>query len=825
MKNMNVKILILTVLIFSSLAGAQDRTGLALKRLSNKDAEIRFKAAEELGQIAPKQDQVIEALRIALSDKDYGVRGAAARALYRIGPVALEKADLMRHTGYDPIESRAAVAILENAWNIINAEYPMFVFRDQMDWDALREKYRAEAEKAKSYQEVGIIVAQMSRHLRDGHVWVKLKGKSFPVFKVLAELNVNKNTKIYEWFLGRIQPVGRGLMWAKTKNNIGWIMFTRWDGADLPDRFDDVMEQMRDTRGLIVDVRWNGGGDSELSKYIAARFADTTRVYGCYRYRNGPNRTDLTGKIEQTVSPRGPWRYDRPVILLMGQGCISACESFCAMMAACPNVTTMGDHTRGSTGFPVQFKLGGGIEIHVPQWIAYLPDGQVIDGHGVIPDVPFVSKPDSFTGDRDELLSMALERLRKELLPAKAIEGPTIQAVREREKVDRSYKPKVVSVEPSEGTLNVATDTELRVRFDKPMYPSTLQIEWKDGGFHECGQIRYDETKYEFTIPVHLEAGCQHRIVINPDPEPGIQKGFQSIYQTGAESLTWAFSTLDRTQKKSDKKLSANEQHSDTNKTRSVVERFNKKRKAMWAFVETIKTQEYGRPGHHGYQSLRTYTTRFALNGEREFCADIGEMTGMPLFVFSEGNMNHIGGYYRKNPDVEEIVFCHYEEIIDRNVVVADPFSARNMDVDSTIRQLCLQHGGQEIIDGKHCDTICSRMDDATSGKSSLPVRQWWIDQQSHLLTKMVDSRSDGSKVICRFSYDHINELLNFLSYTPNVSYQWVCENKKMVDPLEEGYSGRFIEVSDGTRGNMSAAWGRNGDEINNIVGITNNGG
>jgi len=537
MRNLNVKILILTVLIFSNLADAQDRTGLALKGLNNKDAEIRFKAAEELGQIAPKQAQVIEALRKALSDEDYSVRGAAARALYRIGPEALEKADLMRHTGYDPIESQVAIDILEKAWNIVNAEYPMFVVREKLDWDALRGKYRAEAEKAKSYQEVGIIVAQMFRHLRDGHVWIKFKGKSFPVFKVLAELNVNKNTKIYKRFLGPIQPVGRGLMWAKTKDDIGWIMFTRWDGADLPDRFDDVMEQMRDTRGLIVDVRWNGGGDSELSKYIVARFVDTKRIYGHYRYRNGPKRTDLTEKIEQTVSPRGPWRYDRPVILLMGQGCISACESFCAMMAACPNVTTMGDHTRGSTGFPVQFKLDGELEIHVPQWIAYLPDGQVIDGHGVIPDVPFTPKPDSFTGDRDDLLSMVLEQLHKEPLPARAIEGPTIQAIREREKAERSYKPKVVSVEPIKGTLNVASDTELRVRFDKPMHPSTLQLEWKDGGFHECGQISYDETKYEFTIPVHLEAGCQHRIVINPKPEPGTQKGFQSIYQTGAESL------------------------------------------------------------------------------------------------------------------------------------------------------------------------------------------------------------------------------------------------------------------------------------------------
>jgi hypothetical protein len=723
------------------------------------------------------------------------------------------------------IESRTAVAILENAWNVVDADYPMFVIRDQLDWDALKSKYLEKAKNAKTDQQAGNIVAQMFSHLRDGHVWVKHKGNNLPVYKVPHKLNVNRNIRIYGRYLGRIQPAGRRLMWVKTKDSIGYIMIPKWSGADLPDLFDDVMEQMRDTRGLIVDVRWNSGGDSELAKSIAARFVETTRIYGYYQYRNGPERTDLTEKIERILSPRGPWRYGRPVILLMGQGCLSACESFCAMMAACPNVVTMGDHTRGSTGFPVPFRLDGGIEIYIPQWIAYLPDGQVIDGQGVLPDIPFTPKPNSFTGDRDELLSMALGRLSKEPLPARAIEGPAVQTIRKREKIERSYKPKVVSVEPQEGASEVATDTKLRIRFDKPMHPTMLQLEWKDGGFHECGQIRYDETRYEFTIPIQLKAGSQHRIVINPAAEAEVKKGFQSVYRTEAESLTWIFSTWEDTKKKPNKRSYVSEKSSKSEKAKSVIERFNEKRRDMWAFVETIETQEYSRPGPPGYQCLRAYTTRFTINGDREICADIGETIGMPLFVLNEGNMNHISGYYQRTPDIEEAVFCLYEEMTNKDIVVADPFNARNIDVDSTIRQLCLHYNGQENIDGKHCEKICSRMDDTVSAKTALPVRQWWIDQNSQLLTKMVDRRDNGSKVICRFSYDHINKALNFMSYIPDVSYEWICKNKKMANPLEKGYSGRFIEVCDGTRGSVCGAWGSYGHETKNAIGIINNGG
>jgi len=769
MRNLGTKTALLIVLCICSIAGARDRTRSA------------------------------------------GARPASHPAVQR------------QPAGEDRTESSVAATIMEEAWNIVDTEYAMFGIRDQLDWDAVKDKYLAEARNAGSYEQAAGIVARMLGHLRDGHVWVKYKGKHLPVYRVPHALNVNKNTKIYGRYLGRIQQAGRRIVWAKTTDSIGFIMIRSWSGGDLPDKFDDVMEQMRDTRGLIIDVRWNSGGDSELSKYIAARFVDTTRVYGHYRYRNGPGRSDLTEKIERALSPRGPWRYDRPVILLMGQGCVSACESFCAMMAACPNVTTMGDRTRGSTGFPIPFKLDGEIEIYVPQWISYLPDGQVIDGRGVMPDVPFVPGPASFAGDRDELFETVLDRLGAEPLPATAIAGPTVQAVREKEKTESSYRPKIVSVEPGEGSRNVAADTVLRVRFDRPMHPSTLQLEWKDGGFRECGRIRYDETQHEFAIPIRLEAGCQHRIVVNPDDGPGVQKGFQSVYRTAAEPLTWAFSTKEGTGK-TDGSSVLQSKSAGSNTLRSVIERFNDKRRSMWSFVETVRTREYGRPGPAGYQCLRAYTTRFTLDGRHGICADIGEMTGMPLFVFGEGNMNHVCGYYRKTPETEEMVFCLYDQITEENIVVADPFDAHSMDVDSTIGQSSLQYGGRETVNGNDCHIISAQAGDGASAKSA-SSKQWWIDHNSNMLARMVDTRADGWKAVSRFSYERINEALDFMTYIPDISYQWVCENKKMVGSLEDGCTGRFIDVCDGTRGNVCGAWGSYGEAARNTVGVANSGG
>ncbi|MCP4455566.1 MAG: hypothetical protein GY809_29250, partial [Planctomycetes bacterium] len=153
---------------------------------------------------------------------------------------------------------------------------------------------------------------------------------------------------------------------------------------------------------------------------------------------------------------------------------------------------------------------------------------------------------------------------------------------------------------PKEGSVYVASDTELRIRFDGPMHPSMLQLVWTQGGFHACGQIRYDETKQEFTLPAQLEAGCKHRLVINPKDESGAVKGFQSVHGTSAHAMTWTFSTKDNaegTQKTA-------HTCSGSGKTRSVVEQFNRTRNSMQAFVQTVNTREYGAPGSQGFQTL-----------------------------------------------------------------------------------------------------------------------------------------------------------------------------------------------------------------------------
>ena len=315
-----------------------------------------------------------------------------------------------------------AAAAFDQLWGAFDEKYAMFVLRPEVDWAKQREQYRPRALASQSTYELAEVCAEMLKNLRDLHVWLTVAGANVPVFN--RPRSANANPQADEAMVGGLHRRGR-MAWGLTTNKIGYLVIYGWDNPNLPGQCDEALEHMRDTRGLIVDVRLNGGGGEPLAGQVAARFVKNEFVYGFDQFRNGREHTNLTEKIKRTVAPRGPWRYDRPVVLLMGQKCMSSNESFVGMMLGDPDLTTMGDHTCGSSGNPEIVHLPLDMTVSVPRWIDYLPDGQTpLDEHGFQPQVAFQPIPGAFEGDRDDLLAAALARLGQAPSPDKPIAGP-----------------------------------------------------------------------------------------------------------------------------------------------------------------------------------------------------------------------------------------------------------------------------------------------------------------------------------------------------------------------------------------------------------------
>ena len=88
------------------------------------------------------------------------------------------------------------------------------------------------------------------------------------------------------------------------------------------------------------------------------------------------------------------------------------------MLAQCPQVTTMGDRTAGSSGNPRQIRLAGEISVYLPRWIDMDPAGKPIDTVGVEPKAKLSFAPAEFTATFDPVLDAALKKLRE--TPAEA---------------------------------------------------------------------------------------------------------------------------------------------------------------------------------------------------------------------------------------------------------------------------------------------------------------------------------------------------------------------------------------------------------------------
>jgi carboxyl-terminal processing protease len=433
-----------------------------------------------------------------------------------------------------PFDEAVAKSAFDKLWEEYDRQYPMFILRPEVDWDKLRQEYRPKAIGTATSYEFALVCAEMLKHLRDLHIWVKIDGGNVPVFSRPRERNSNPSA--HESIIGELTQAGKNVRWGKTAKKVGFIAIDSWSG-NVDEAFDEILEQMRDTRGLIVDVRLNGGGSEPLARKVAGRFVDKEYVYAYSQYRNGPNHPDLTEKYPRKVQPRGLWRYDRPVVLLIGQRCMSSNESFVSMMAECPQVTTMGDRTCGSSGNPKFVNLPTGIEISLPRWIDLLPDGMPLDERGVKPDVYFPSKQDYFEGDRDDLLRKAVDKLTKQPLPKELIPGPSVVAIKAEEEAKTPY---VVAVCPPDGAEDVNLVTDIRIRFDRPMQPQMTELNWTSGGFAKYKGLKYDKKNCEFHISLELEGDGGHTIVLNRGE---FGTGFTDLNHHRAKEFRWSFRT------------------------------------------------------------------------------------------------------------------------------------------------------------------------------------------------------------------------------------------------------------------------------------------
>jgi C-terminal processing protease CtpA/Prc len=215
----------------------------------------------------------------------------------------------------------------------------------------------------------------------------------------------------------------------------------------------------RDTRGLVIDVRGNGGGSRVLLRELLPRFLapGRARVANVAAYRLGPgepadapegylenrflwplassrwspaSRAAITSVADSfrpewapgpgafsawhwfVVEPAEEWRYERPVAILQDEACYSATDVFLAAFQGLPNVTLVGTPSGGGSGRARRTTLAHSrLEVQASTMASFRSDGRLYDGRSVEPDLPVEPTPAWWVGEEDPVLAAAVRRL------------------------------------------------------------------------------------------------------------------------------------------------------------------------------------------------------------------------------------------------------------------------------------------------------------------------------------------------------------------------------------------------------------------------------
>lgn len=192
------------------------------------------------------------------------------------------------------------------------------------------------------------------------------------------------------------------------------------------EKFADLFDQKIATNnGLIIDIRDNTGGNSQIGDVVMMLFATDSIPQAPWDTPRYDAANASWGEKWHTVSEPSyaivPYyeisnevsKYDKPMALLVNSCTFSAAENFAALFRNANRGPIIGTPTGGSTGNPIMIDLGWGYYGKICTRHERLADGTEFIGVGIQPDI-FVEESESVLNGDDNVLKKALETLDNE---------------------------------------------------------------------------------------------------------------------------------------------------------------------------------------------------------------------------------------------------------------------------------------------------------------------------------------------------------------------------------------------------------------------------
>jgi len=299
------------------------------------------------------------------------------------------------------------IEMYDEFWNHVNDNYIYFDEKN-VDWNEVYKIHGSNLTINTTEEELLQAMENSLLELKDGHNVIRTPFRQSKVYNYREGYEIHFSPELVEekYIQNGLTP-HKSFSYGYIDEEILYIQIPKMEYINSLQNL--IREQVTNqTTQLILDVRNNGGGNSNSVPELLGDFVKEKTLLGSYIEKSGPLREDETTPVPIYAIPSADYQFDIQVFVLINRGGYSATSYLAAMTKDLPNFTLVGQITGGGGGGNAGFELSNGwaLAISVSDFID--SNGTTIE-NGVTPHITIENQSTDISNGHDVMLEKVLD--------------------------------------------------------------------------------------------------------------------------------------------------------------------------------------------------------------------------------------------------------------------------------------------------------------------------------------------------------------------------------------------------------------------------------